>query len=250
MARFDLRFLSKSLLRPTRVTLLIPSPDLRGAMGQSDPFYYRRRAERFPLVMLLSGFGSEGETWLSRSNIEELCDTYRVAAALVGGENRWYSNTGPMDRWQDLVSVELPDFLYGSFVMLDASRPPILGGVSMGGYGALFNGLSAPERWSAIMALSPALRPDGVEAGSEGDVLPGLFRAAADRLPPLYMSVGTEDFIIGPIRDFDGALRESVPGAAFRFVPGFGHSWDLWRGELQLFLEEMRKRKVITPAIK
>lgn len=244
MARINIRFLSKSLYRKTEVNLILPSLDLHGSMREQSPDYYRENGQKYPLLVLLSGFSDDDEGWLANSDIVALCDRYRVAAALVGGENRWYVDSGPMDRWHAYLCEELPDFLYGNFSKLDRGCQ-ILGGVSMGGYGALYNGLKCPQSYSAIMALSPALKPDGyIDEGAVG-TLKDLFLSARGKLPPVYLSVGDRDFIYGQSAEFNGWLRENGTGAEYRFVEGYDHSWALWKLEIVRFLEFLKQKNII-----
>jgi S-formylglutathione hydrolase FrmB len=246
MASYTLRFLSKYLLRKTEVNVVIPSLDLHGAISQKNARYYREDKEKFPLIILLSGFGDDNQAWLYQTEIFALCSKYRVAVAMIGGENKWYLNNNPIDNWNAFITEELPDFLYGNFAKLDESKFPVIGGVSMGGYGALYNGLKNPQSFSAIAAFSPATKPDdGVDESKHG-TLKELFLAAKDKLPSVvYISVGQNDFIYNASRDFDGWLSDNKIGVNYKFVPNYGHTWDLWRLEIEEFLIELKNKKII-----
>ncbi|MGN0814935.1 MAG: alpha/beta hydrolase [Candidatus Coproplasma sp.] len=245
MARFNLRFTSKALLRKSEVNLIVPSLDLHGALSNKNVRYYRDGEERFPLMILLSGFGDDNEAWIQRTGIVELCDEYRVAAVMLGGENKWYIDASPVDGWHTFICEELPDFLYGNFAKLDENLPLILGGVSMGGYGALYNGLKNPEKFGAIMALSPATKPDDCIDESAIGTLRELFLSAKGKIPQTYLSIGEQDFIIQPTRQLDEWLTENGIGVNYRYVEGYGHSWALWRNEIGNFLRELKNKKII-----
>lgn len=245
MARFNLRFVSKSLLRKTEVNLIIPSLDLHGALSEKNARYYRECGKKYPLIILLSGFGDDNEAWLYQTNIFSLCSEYGVAAALVGGENKWYLNQSPIDGWHSFLTDELPDFLYGNFSALDSGRLPIIGGVSMGGYGALYNGLKSPEKYSAIMALSPATKPDDMIDEKLHGTLKELFLKSKGKLPYTYLSVGDKDFIYEASKNFDGWLTENSIGVNYAFRAGYAHTWDLWRIEIIKFLQELKNQKII-----
>ncbi len=244
MARYNLRFLSKYLLRRTEVNLVIPSLDLHGAISQKDECYYQNSTERFPLIIAMSGFGDDNEAWIRNTDVVALCDKYRVAVAMVSGENKWYLDTSPTDNWHSFLSRELPDFLFGNFSKLDPGCL-ILAGVSMGGYGALYNGLKDPEKYRAILSLSPAIKPDGYIDEQKVGTLRDLFTAARGRLPYLYLAVGDKDFIFTQSSQFDSWLQENIPGVRYRIVPGYGHTWDLWAKELEAFLQEMKEKNLI-----
>ncbi len=244
MARYNLRFLSKYLLRRTEVNLIIPSLDLRGAISQKDDCYYQTNAERFPLIIAMSGFGDDNEAWIRHTDVVALCDKYRVAVAVIGGENKWYIDSSPIDSWHSFVSRELPDFLFGNFSKLDPGRL-MLAGVSMGGYGALYNGLRNPENYHAILSLSPALKPDGYIEEEKIGTLRELFLEAGDRLPYVHLAIGNQDFIFQQSAEFNDWLKENIPGVRYRIVDGYGHTWDLWAKELEEFLQELKSRQII-----
>ena len=245
MARFNLRFVSRSLLRKTEVNLVIPSLDLHGAINEKNVRYYRDSTKKYPLIILLSGFGDDNEAWLLQTNILSLCSEYGVAVALIGGENKWYLDQNPIDGWHSFIENELPDFLYGNFSALDESKLPIIGGVSMGGYGALYNGLKSPEKYSAIMALSPATKPDGYVDEKLHGTLKQLFLKASGKIPYTYISVGDKDFIYGASKEFDNWLAENSIGVNYRFVEGYAHTWELWQIEIVKFLQELKNKKII-----
>lgn len=245
MARFNLRFLSGSLLRKTEVNLVIPSLDLHGAITEKNPRHYIESGDKYPLIILLSGFGDDNEAWLLQTNISALCSEFGVAVALIGGENKWYLDQSPVDGWHKFIENELPDFLYGNFSKLDRDKLPIIGGVSMGGYGALYNGLKSPEKYSAIMALSPATKPDAMIDESAHGTLKELFLKAKGKIPFTYLSVGDKDFIYEASRQFDGWLTDNAIGVNYRYVAGYAHVWDLWRIEIVNFLQELKNKKII-----
>ncbi len=244
MARYNLRFLSKHLLRRTEVNLIIPSLDLHGAIANQDQRYYQNSTERFPLIIALSGFGDDNEAWIRHTEITALCDKYRVAVAMIGGENKWYLDASPVDNWHSFISKELPDFLFGNFAKLDPSCL-MLAGVSMGGYGALYNGLKNPGNYKAILSLSPALRPEGFMTEEKVGTLRDLFLAAKEQLPPIHLAIGDKDFIFDQSAQFSAWLQENIPGVQYRILPGYGHTWDLWAAELAVFLQEMKAQSII-----
>ncbi len=244
MARYNLRFLSKYLLRRTEVNLIIPSLELHGAISQKDDCYYRSSTERFPLIIAMSGFGDDNEAWLRNTDVAALCDKYRVAVAMISGENKWYLDVSPTDNWHSFISKELPDFLFGNFSRLDPERL-MLAGVSMGGYGALYNGLKNPGNYKAILSLSPALKPDGYIDEQKMGTLKELFLAAKDKLPYLYLAIGSEDFIFQQSTAMDEWLKENIPGVQYRVVAGYGHVWSLWALELENFLQELKSKQLI-----
>ena len=239
MARFNIEFHSKSLMRKVEFNLFIPSLLLRESMKAEDN-YYQNNNKKFPLLILLSGFSDSYRAWQSNTHIETLCDKYQVAACFIGGDNRWYLNLGPLDKWDDFLEKDLPDYLYGTFSNLDKEQRLIIGGVSMGGYGALYHGLKYPGKYAACFALSPATKPDFVDESKYG-TLKDLFLQNKDNLLPIYLCIGSKDFIIEQSMKFNDWFIENDIDVRYKVIEGGDHSYNLWRNQLDdifLFLEE------------
>ncbi len=221
---------------------MIPSLDLKASIKAEDD-HYTKDKEKFPLIIFLSGFSDDEDSFLLNCNLPALCDRYRVAACVVGGENKWYLNTSPIEGWEDYICKELPDFLFGNFSKLDQNKL-ILGGVSMGGYGALYNGLKYWDRFKAVMALSPAIKPDDYIDETRFGTIREKFLSCED-LPFMYLAVGDKDFIYEASVSLDAWLKDNVKGVRYKIVPGYGHNWDLWAGEIACFLDELKQRNII-----
>lgn len=246
MALYTVRFLSKCLMRKVEVKVVIPSLNLQAAMQQQDKAFYQHDTEKFPLFLMLSGFSDDNDSWVMNGGLQNLCDKYRIAAVSVGGEDKWYLDSSPIDSWHTLLEQELPDFLYGQFAKLDSSKKPIICGVSMGGYGALWNGMTNPDCYSAIIALSPATRPDGpLNDESRFASLKTLFSQTKGKLPYVNLCIGENDFIIAPSREFDRWLEENQIGVRYNIIPGYDHSWDFWRVQIEDVLADMKNRSII-----
>jgi putative tributyrin esterase len=243
MARFNIEFLTKSLMRRVEFNVYIPSLSLQGAI-RSEKNYYQNNEKKFPLIILLAGFGDSYRAWQSNTHIEELCDRYQVAACCIGGDNRWYLDLGPMDSWYSFLENDLTDYLYGTFNNLDPKLPLILGGVSMGGYGTLYHSLKENQKYSAAFALSPAVKPDFLDEAKFGS-LRELFLENRNNIIPTYLSVGSEDFIIKQSLELDSWLQQNNIGVRYKVVEGFDHSYKLWRLELENVFQFLKEKEII-----
>ena len=113
-----------------------------------------------------------------------------------------------------------------------------LTGISMGGGGALWFGMTRPDLWAAIAAVCPAL-PEGVEARARnGQHIPiGLFQGALD---PLVPAIATR------------ALHKRLEGAgvpaSYTEYPGIRHNaWDPAYANAAIFRWFEQHRRVRSP---
>ena len=141
-------------------------------------------------------------------------------------------------------------------MMSDKREDNLIGGLSMGGYGALKAALTYPEQYAACISLSGALdvtrrgradyanewrtifqldMQDPTElAGTEHDVFALATKAgeAGVELPRLYLWCGTEDALLEINQSFDAHLQKL--GIAHFFEASEGnHSWPWWDRHIQ-----------------
>lgn len=234
MARLALEFHSKSLFRKIEVLLHIPTMNLSEAMQCKSKTPYQDNNQKFPLMILLCGFGESKYAWESHSEIVDYADKNKIALLMIGGENKWYLNSSPIENWYTLIEEEILDFLYGNFTCLNKDEPLYICGESMGGYGALYHYLNNIDKYKACISLSPATRPDGnLEEILKIKSLKELFLETKEKTKNIYLSVGTNDFIYNQSKEFNDFLISNNIGVNYQFKNGYDHSWTLWREEIK-----------------
>lgn len=243
MARFLVEFQSKYLLRKTEVIVYVPTQNLQETIRRTDKHYYENNKDRkYPLLVLLSGFGGSKTAWEQKSTICEYALEHNLAVALVGGENKWYMNFNPTDNWEDFLNIELPDFIYGNFSAISSERPLYLAGCSMGGYGALRNYLLNINKYKAVGVFSPAIQPDNDLEGVLGvKRLKDIILETKDIKKNVYLSIGTKDFVYRQSMEFDKFLEECGCGFRYKSIEGYDHSYTLWDKECRSFIDYIEK---------
>jgi len=191
----------------------------------------------FPVLMQLHGYSDDSFSWLYNSNLARHAATWPMIVILPdGGTSRYlnlpYHERFGLQRYEDLLLDDIPNQVERLFRV--RSGPWAIGGLSMGGFGALRLGLKFPERFASIWAHSAGLRPlDDVFLGSLDDPadadLVHLARAAQVRgpLPVISFDCGTEDELIDHNRAFDKELTSLGIDHTYREHPG-AHTWDYW----------------------
>lgn len=157
---------------------------------------------------------------------------------LVNGGDSSYYHDRRDGQWGAYV---LREAIPAAIQRLHADRRRVaIGGMSMGGFGALDLARNAPGRFCAVGGHSAALWRTGGEtpAGAFDDAADfarhDLFAKSRHRVP-VWLDVGTED----PFRSADTAfaqrLRARGARVTFRVWPG-GHASSYWRAHLDAYL--------------
>ncbi|MEK5491765.1 alpha/beta hydrolase-fold protein [Paenibacillus sp. FSL R7-0297] len=259
MATLQISLQSKCLKREVTFNALLPV-DLPEGLGL--PVW---AGQPLRSLYLLHGFSGSHSDWMSFSRIRELSDRYQIAVFMPAGENGFYVDDENRDAFYgEYVGRELVEFTRRMFPLSAASEDTWIGGLSMGGYGAIRNGLKYAEQFGRIIALSSALIPyriagippdykDGIASysyyasvfgdlsrllGSDKDPEQLVLdvKAKGLALPKLYMACGTEDMLLDVNRRFHQFLEGE--GAGHHYVEGPGdHNWEYWDKHIEAALE-------------
>ncbi|MCC6236708.1 MAG: hypothetical protein IT299_03945 [Dehalococcoidia bacterium] len=149
----DLSVASASLGRDMNVTVFLP------------PGYDSEADRRYPVVYMLHGLGGDRTQWVRAGLLE---GATRLMAngtiepfiiVLPDGENGyWVDHAEDGPRFGDYVSTDIVTLVDRQYRTLAGRDARAIGGMSMGGHGALQLGLNNPEVFRVIGAHSVALR--------------------------------------------------------------------------------------------
>ena len=153
----------------------------------------------WPTLYLLHGYSGSRNDWLRNSRIETLAAQYRVAVIMPDGDNRfWLDNPVTGENCGTMVGEELVQITRGMFNLSGRREDTAIGGLSMGGFGAIRNGLRYADTFGSIMAFSSALI---TEEFADGKV------ATAD---VMGIPSGYYTHVFGPAESFRGSERDPV----------------------------------------
>ncbi|HZS36184.1 MAG TPA: alpha/beta hydrolase-fold protein [Polyangia bacterium] len=192
----------------------------------------------FAVLYQLHGYTDDHRAWLHRANLLRHLARWPLVAILPSGENSYY--TGAIETF---VMRDLPAHVRRTFNVRDGKAA--IGGLSMGGYGAIRLGLKYPDRFASIVAHSSRL-PARDELPSlnwtrglpldDLDVDALASRAAARPLPRLAFDCGTEDHLLADSRRFHALLTQRNVAHDYAEHPG-AHTWDYWDAHVPRALE-------------
>ncbi|MEI3573928.1 MAG: alpha/beta hydrolase family protein [Oscillospiraceae bacterium] len=249
MAIIEVNFISKCLMRAVTFNAIIPV-DKFGPQAEN--------AEQKPLktLYLLHGIFGNYTDWVNGTRIQAWAEANDLAVIMPSGENRFYLDDEKSgELYGEFIGKELVEFTRKLFPLSDKREDTFIAGLSMGGYGAIRNGLKYAENFGCVIGLSAALvhdtwkdadnsapiftfRRNYYEAifgeydkvkGSDKDPKALLLKLKEEGrpVPKMYLCCGTEDGLVTANRDFRDFLNEN--GVDLTYVEGPGkHDWVFW----------------------
>ena len=247
MALFQCSFFSKSLMRTVPIQVVLPTDkQLPNGEPPKGPF---------KTLYLLHGIFGDQTDWVCGTRVQSWAQDRNLAVVMPAGDNSFYVDQPKASAYYGrFIGQELVDFTRRTFPLSDKRGDTFIGGLSMGGFGAIVNGLQNPGTFGAVCALSSALILDSMMTHTEytdflmtnkgyyesvfGDlsqVRGGVndYDALAEKVAPLaekprfYMACGTEDGLITVNRQFRDHLVKLGYDVTYVEGPGI-HDWYFW----------------------
>lgn len=230
MARLHLDYFSEALGKAQSAVVIVPE--------KADPPFHP--------MLLLHGLSDDETIWTRRTSLERYVDGLPLVVVMPDGARSFYCNAHDGWPYGTAIGRELPDLMEK---WLPLRQKWAIGGLSMGGYGAVLLALQNPGRYASVCSHSGALglghfpldySPDR-EAEMKRIYGPSpqggpndLFALAesASAWPAMRIDCGTEDFLIDWNRAFAGHLAGLGLEHEYLEFPG-GHTWDYWDIQVQ-----------------
>ncbi len=249
MALIQCNFNSRSLMRTVPLQVVLPT-DKIVFPGQPEA-----EEKPFKTLYLLHGIFGNYTDWVAGTRIQSWAQNRDLCVVMPSGDNSFYvDNRKTSALYGSFIAKDLVEFTRRSFPLSRKREDTFIGGLSMGGFGAIVNGLQHPETFGRVVGLSAALVLNEQNLNAEytdflmtnrgyyesvfGDldkVLGGEndYTALAERganredKPRMYLACGTEDGLIGPNHTFRDKLIELGYDVTWEEGPG-GHDWTFW----------------------
>lgn len=244
MANLHLNFRSDAISRSVYPVVFLP--DYSGWNEAKPP--YRT-------LYFLPGYSGGGLETATFTNFALFSMMYGIAIVLVDGENSFYvddEDRGAM--FSRYVGQELVEATRALLPLSHKREDTFIGGISMGGYGALVNGLRYTDTFGKIAMLSPALEmhrrqrenPElcpiplgeleaaiGTEASMKGTYKDHLYASKeaykAGKLPEIFLGCGRQDELVyAASKRYQKAMEEMGSPISFYEADGL-HDHTFWK---------------------
>ncbi len=239
MAVLEMEFESKALKRAVSFRAIIP---------------YERFKPPYPTLYLLHGLGGSSSRWLHYTNLRILAESKGIAVILPSGENAFYLDVlvkdGCLGDFGAYVGDELVRVTREMFPLSTKREDTFISGMSMGGYGALRNGLKYRDTFGKIAVFAGAVHFYEYSrewVADEGNVMGELMNFGnldetektdrnprvlieeirkeneadgGNHFPKIYITCGVEDHLLDANRQLAEGLKEAGADVTYVPVPG------------------------------
>jgi enterochelin esterase family protein len=223
----------------------------RNVLVYTPPGYSNDQTERFPLVLLLHGYGDDESAWTevgrAHSIADNLLDQGQMRPSIIAMpyghplpielrasfDDYANRNVGWMEK--DLLDDLLP-YLMTNFRLQDGRQHRAIVGLSMGGGQSLRIGLRHLDTFAWIGGFSSSA-PQRKLSQQFAHLLEDV-STANDRIRLLWIGCGRDDFLAERNQRFVDWLSENELHHTYRPTAG-AHDWSVWRKYLAEFLPQL-----------
>lgn len=255
MAYIECKLKSQRLLTTVGVKIYLPC-DLPVEVGNKVKGVFT----------LLHGFTNSGDDWMQMTAAPRYAADNGLALVAPDCGNSFYQDMTYGGAWAGFVTEEMPALLRAMFHLPAEREKNFIGGLSMGGYGALYLGLSRPDLYAGCASFSgavdvammlqnshvpgvkevfaPIFGPDLrlPEASEIRQLAAKVAALPAEEQPKVLLTNGFQDQEPYYIRYQNDAVDESLralPLAHYRRLQWDGvHEWNFWDRSLVYAIDD------------
>lgn len=247
----------KSLQRRTSISVILPSDNIH-FLNDTEEIV----PQPYKTLYLLHGLYGSDDIFLANTSIQKFAEDHGIAIVIPCGENSFYvDNPKAHTYYGEYVGQELLDITRNIFPLSHRREDTFIAGFSMGGYGAIRNGLKYSQNFSKIGMISAALITEDIsDYVSDDNVLrsrdfyesvfgnlddinnsdldPKYLIENTSEIPDIFMACGVDDFLYGKNVDFHQFLKSK--GIESRFIEAPGeHTWEFCDKYIKEFIKTL-----------
>lgn len=191
----------------------------------------------FKTLYFLPGYSASSRESITFMNMQMHALTHGIALVMISGDRSFYTDQEPIhEMYGRFVGKELVELTRELLPLSHRREDTYIGGISMGGYGAICNGLRFRDTFSKIAVLSPAIWYPGL---GEKDMIPEI-RDKVERLMGSFEELTAGRY--AAISYLDRTLAEG--GELPDFFIRYGNEDVLVREGNEAFLRDLAERNI------
>jgi putative tributyrin esterase len=218
----------------------------------------------FSVLYLLHGLSDDHTIWCRRTSLERYAEGYpSLMIVMPAGGRSFYCDAVKGPAYETAIVRDLISTIDRTFQTRATRKGRAIGGLSMGGYGAIKLALQHPDLFVSAHSHSGAFHLAHKESAlPEVDLILGentkgggpndIFRLAQSlsrkrpKLPSLWIDCGTDDFLLDDSRSFHAHLEKLKIAHEYHEFPGH-HNWEYWDLHIREALAFHAKNLGLTP---
>ncbi|SHJ08315.1 alpha/beta hydrolase [Pseudobutyrivibrio xylanivorans] len=250
MALIQVNYLSKALFREVPVNVILPVDRFDADTNR----YLNGKDCKYKTLYLLHGLLGNYTDWISQTRIQKWAEEKNLAVVMPSGDNAFYFNSRtPWNDYGTFIGEELVEVTRRMFPLSDKREDTFIAGLSMGGFGALRNGIVYSKNFSHVAGLSSAVHIfedtseeaniglfDNIEDASKTNKNPWVaveeMISEKRPIPKFYMACGTQDDLMPANISFRNFLQEKGIEVTWD-EDDYGHDWDFWDSQIKKVLD-------------
>ncbi len=243
MIEMDVNYFSTVLCRRQNMCILMPEHNVPVPNNGLNVLY------------LLHGFSDDYKSFLQNSAVARYFDGMPVCIVIPNAQNSFYTDKIHGSKYETHIFCEVPEII-NKMYNLNVNKT-FVGGISMGGYGAIKWMLKSPALFSSVFLLSPLtdivfVSKDGLRdtcdfsneqfalnnifnldllENSEHDLIHQI-KNTSSVLPPVNIYCGKQDFLYENVVEFESIIKNKAKACEFTQTEG-KHSWSTWEDYLK-----------------
>ena len=152
MALIQVNYVSNALQRNVPLQVILPVDKL-------TPDGKLPKEKKFKTLYLLHGFLGNYTDWVSGTRIQRWAEERDLAVVMPSGDNAFYVDRRATGNcYGQFIGEELVEVTRRMFPLSRKREDTFIGGLSMGGFGAMRNGLKYHDAFGAIISFSGVLQ--------------------------------------------------------------------------------------------
>lgn len=249
MGLFQCNIYSEELDKNTAFYISTPKPETMELQYDCE--------KKYQVLYLLHGGGDDYTKWVRRVPIERITRKYKIAVVAPDASLSYYADIDGVGNYCKYIGEELPRIVESYFPISNKKEDHFIAGLSMGGFGALKAALNYPENFHAAASFSGAV--DVIQCSqlpgenkevmsydletikeSDSDLIYIIKNMLKNhiKIPRLYQSCGTSDFIYSMNMDFKKEIEGLSEKLDYTYEEWEGvHDWEFWEESLKHALE-------------